>query len=57
MTESQPKPLSIDDIRKIEARAHELRAQAMADMIIAFGRGLRAVPQRIFALVHRPRHA
>ncbi len=45
------------DIREIEKRAHELRAQAMADGLRFIGRAVAALPGKIAGLFARPRHA
>lgn len=50
------KPLSIDEIRNIEQRAHDLRAQAMATVIHAMGRAIARGFNKIGAAVYRPRH-
>ncbi|WP_161492579.1 RSP_7527 family protein [Pseudophaeobacter leonis] len=57
MTEYQPVSLTYSEIQAIEARAHEMRTQAMADMMRALGRGLLALPLKIAALLHRTRAA
>ncbi|WP_192849681.1 RSP_7527 family protein [Phaeobacter porticola] len=49
--------VTADEIRAIEARAHELRAEAMASFLRALGRGIAALPAKLAALVTRPRHA
>jgi hypothetical protein len=57
MTEHQPVVLTADEIRKIEARAHELRAQAMAKALRALGQGISALSYKFASLVTRPRTA
>ncbi|MEP4038167.1 MULTISPECIES: RSP_7527 family protein [unclassified Pseudophaeobacter] len=57
MTEHQPVILTADEIRIIEARAHELRAQAMAEALRVVGRSLSAAFHKISTLLHRPRAA
>ncbi|MGR3758805.1 RSP_7527 family protein [Roseobacteraceae bacterium NS-SX3] len=57
MNDIQITQLTADEIRAIEARAHELRAQAMAGMLRALGRGIAALPHKLAGLFHRPHHA
>lgn len=57
MTEYQPASLTYSEIHAIEARAHQMRSQALADMMRAMGRGLRALPLKFSALLHRTRTA
>jgi len=45
--------LTAADIRAIEARAHQLRSEAMRDMMRALGRGIAAVPHKVVSLFHR----
>ncbi|WP_138161754.1 RSP_7527 family protein [Parasedimentitalea maritima] len=49
--------ISAADIRNIEARAHQLRAEAMRDLFRALGRAIAALPRKISGLFHRPHHA
>ena len=49
--------LSVTEIRIIEARARQLRSEAMRDIMRALGRGIAALPQKVEGLFHRPRHA
>lgn len=57
MTEYQPASLTYSEIHAIEARAHQMRSQALADMMRAMGRGLCALPLKFSALLHRTRTA
>ncbi|MEP2718741.1 hypothetical protein [Pseudophaeobacter sp.] len=57
MTEFQPVILTAAQIQAIETRAHEMRAQALADALRTMGRGLRAVFHKVSTLLHRPRTA
>ena len=45
--------LTAADIRAIEARAHQLRSEAMRDMMRALGRGIAVVPHKVVSLFHR----
>lgn len=49
MTDATFQPLSLQDIRKIEANAQRLRAEAMATMITAAVRWLAALPKKLTA--------
>ncbi|AFO87052.1 hypothetical protein PhaeoP83_02270 [Phaeobacter inhibens] len=49
--------VTADEIRAIEARAHELRAEAMASFLRSLGRGIASLPGKLVALISRPRHA
>ena len=57
MSDYSTQPLSRTDIRAIEARAHELRARAMRDMLQALVQGIASVTHKLISLVLRPRHA
>lgn len=57
MNQSLPQPLTYTEIQAIEARAHQLRAEAMAEFLKALGRGLRTLPQKLSTRLHLPRHA
>lgn len=57
MTDAQPVILTAAEIQAIEARAHEMRAQAMAECICALGRGISRAVHKLSALLHRPRAA
>ncbi|WP_278920953.1 MULTISPECIES: RSP_7527 family protein [Pseudophaeobacter] len=57
MTEHQPVTLTADEIHAIQRRAEAMRARALADGMSAVGRSLRALPQKIVALLQRPRTA
>ncbi|ATG39090.1 RSP_7527 family protein [Phaeobacter piscinae] len=49
--------VTADEIRAIEARAHELRAEAMAAFLRSLGRGIASLPRKLAALISHPRHA
>ncbi|EBA15248.1 hypothetical protein RSK20926_16367 [Roseobacter sp. SK209-2-6] len=53
----QPVSLSLDEIHAIEARAHALRAQAMAEGLRALGGFLRSLPHRFAVALHLPGQA
>lgn len=57
MPKSQTKPLTLDDIDEIKARASELRAQALSDMFKSFISALRSLPLKLAAAVRKPGHA
>ena len=57
MTEAQPVILTAADIHAIEARAHEMRAQALADAFRTLGRGISLAVHKLAAFLHRPRTA
>ena len=41
------------DIRAIEARAHQLRSEAMHSMMRALGQKIAAIPHKFVSLFHR----
>ncbi|MCI5099169.1 RSP_7527 family protein [Phaeobacter italicus] len=49
--------MTAEEIRQIEMRAHELRAQAMASFLRSVGRGFASLPGKLAGLFARPRHA
>lgn len=49
--------VTAEEIRQIEMRAHELRAQAMASFLRSVGRGFASLPGKLSGLFARPRHA
>ncbi|MFS4582729.1 RSP_7527 family protein [Phaeobacter sp. C3_T13_0] len=49
--------VTANEIRAIEARAHELRAQAMAAFLRSLGRGIASLPGKLSAMISRPHHA
>lgn len=57
MKQIEAPALSLADIHAIETRAHEMRAEALADMMRALGRGLRASAQKITGMFFRHGHA
>ncbi|KPD12535.1 hypothetical protein AN476_10005 [Phaeobacter sp. 11ANDIMAR09] len=57
MTEYQPVILTAAEIQNIEARAHEMRAQAMADALRSLGRGLSFLFRKLSSLLLHPRAA
>ncbi|CUH86349.1 hypothetical protein PH5382_00258 [Phaeobacter sp. CECT 5382] len=57
MKQIEAPTLSIADIHAIEARAHEMRAEALADAMRSLGRGLRALALKFTGMFFRPRHA
>ena len=57
MTQYQPVILTAAEIQDIEARAHAMRAQAMADALRALGRGTSNLAHRLSARFFRPRTA
>lgn len=57
MTEAQPVVLTAAEIHQIEARAHELRSQAMATFLRALGRGISSLIHKLAGLLRRPRTA
>lgn len=57
MTESQSKPLTLEEINAIKSRASELRAEAIANMFKALFRSLRSLSHKVATLLHLPRHA
>ncbi|MGR3615466.1 MAG: RSP_7527 family protein [Paracoccaceae bacterium] len=52
--EKMPTP---SEIREIERRAHEMRAQAVAQSFGKLFSALTALPRTIANLIQRPRHA
>lgn len=47
--------LTAADIHRIEARAHQLRAEYMRDLISAFGRRIATLSRKTAMLFHRRR--
>jgi len=56
MTKFDAPNLSAANIRSIELRAHQIRSEAMHNMVRALGRKIAAVPHKISDLFHRPNH-
>ncbi|EAQ46109.1 hypothetical protein MED193_06939 [Roseobacter sp. MED193] len=57
MTQHQPVILTAAEIQDIEARAHAMRAAAMADALRALGRGTVNLVLKLSARFARPRTA
>ena len=53
MSQFDTPDLNYADIRAIEARAHQLRSEAMHDIMRALGRGITALPHKVVSLFHR----